>query len=94
MRYTLAQVRAKTEALSKKLAAVLAKDLSAPVDDRLFQDCRRLCQDALEAKPGLERLMPPAFVIRATGARTQPNPTCLELRGYCERILQALTSAP
>jgi len=94
MRITVAQVRARAKTLAKALAAIPPKDVNAPVDDKVFQDCRRLSQDALDANPDLVRLLPPAFALHAPGAQIKPNPTCLELRGYCERILRALTPTP
>jgi hypothetical protein len=94
MRYTLAQVRARAKTVVKALAAIPPKDVSAPVNDKVFWDCRRLRQDALDAKPDLVRLLPPAFAVQAPGAQIKPHPTCLELRDYCERILRALTQMP
>jgi hypothetical protein len=94
MRITVAQVRARVETIAKALAAIPPKDVNAPVNDKVFQDCRRLRQDALDANPDLVRLLPPAFAVQAAGAQIKPHPTWLELRGYCERILRALTQTP
>jgi hypothetical protein len=94
MRITIAQVRARAETMAKSLAAIAPKNGNVPVNDRVFLDYRRLRQDALDAKPGLERLLPAAFVSRAPGGQMMPRPTYRELRGYCYRILRALTRTP